>query len=103
VCGTPVPPIEGVVEELPMSGGLGTDEDPTPIPSGSGGAGGGSDGSGGGFVEIDDPLENFGQPQAEPTKGCGCALPGRAQSQTAWPLLAALGLVLAAARRRISL
>jgi MYXO-CTERM domain-containing protein len=99
VCMAPVPPVEGVVEELPMSGGLGGNEDPTPIPAGSAGAGGGSAGEGG-FVEIDDPLENFGQPQAEPTKGCGCELPGRAPSQTMWPLLAAFGLLALQRRRR---
>jgi MYXO-CTERM domain-containing protein len=97
VCMAPVPPVEGVVEELPMSGGLGAGEDPTPIPAGSAGAGGEGNED---VVPIEDPLENFGQPQAEPTKGCGCELPGRTPSQTVWPLLAALGLVLAAARRR---
>lgn len=96
VCGMPVPPIEGVVDPTTLPGGSAggagpgggiVTEDPTPVPSDGGSAGGDN------VVVVDDPLENFGQPEPAPTKGCGCEVPGRTSSQTVWPLLALFGLL----------
>lgn len=92
VCGPPVPPVEGVIPQtdLPGGDGLGTGEDPTPIPAGTAGNAGAAGGSN--VVEVEDPLQNFGQ-NPEATKGCGCEVPGRTQSQAVWPLLALIGLL----------
>jgi hypothetical protein len=100
-CMPPPPQVEGVIDPGMLQGGdgLGVGEDPTPVVEGTGG-GAGADGAGGNTVVIEDPLEDFGRPAAEPSKGCGCEVPGRTQSQSGMALLAALGVLGLTLQRR---
>jgi len=94
-CDPPAPPIEGVVDlsQNPVAAGGGSgldlDDDPAVTNGGSGGSAGAA-----AVDEPEDPLETFGQNPPQPTKGCGCHVPGRSGTSTLWPLLTALGFLL---------